>query len=169
MPRCAAVVDLGVERVQGLSCLNSLADTPDLNWTTVVGMLILAFPEVQWIIANQPGLNAPPLLCGRGGLAPNRLDYDCDLEALLQLLDEGYSPLFDGTGFVSEIRKAMVYAVPSEKGISPRIESRSHRRRDALRLPLRLHGVPFRVLQFRDLDVRDDAAIFGSAANRWST
>ena len=117
VPRCAAVVDLGVERVQGLSCLNPLADTPDLNWTTVVGMLILAFPEVQWIIANQPGLNAPPLLCGRGGLAPNRLDYDCDLEALLQLLDEGYSPLFDGTGSVSEIRKAMAYAVPSEKGI----------------------------------------------------
>src|ERR1017187_6357738 len=60
VPRCTAVIDIGVEKVQDLSGLNPLRNNAMLRWNTVVGMLILAFPEVHWVLANQPGLQGLP-------------------------------------------------------------------------------------------------------------
>jgi len=113
VPNCAAVVDIQVEPVRDLSDLNPLSTTPELTWSTVVGMLILAFPEIQWVLANQPGLRVPTMLRNQDGLTPNKLGYDCDIESLLQLQDEGFSPLFDGPGFSSAIREGMIRRTPS--------------------------------------------------------
>jgi hypothetical protein len=117
---CTAVVDIQPEPVVDLRDLNPLRNEPQFCWRAVVGMLVLAFPEIQWVLANQPGVHVPSLVRERGGLTPNHLGTDYNLEPLLRLQDYGFSPLFDGPGFVSAIREGVVAWGPAARNIPVR-------------------------------------------------
>ena len=107
VPNCVVVVDLP-QKVPQAAYLNPLHNERDFHWNTVIGMLILSFPEIQWVLAGQPISWVPPLVPGHD-LRPNLLGIEYGkTEEILRLQDEGYSPLFDGPGFYSTIRAGMV-------------------------------------------------------------
>jgi len=68
------------------------------GWGTVLGMLILAFPEIQWVF------------CG-GQVPPTKLKSAHDgspegISLALKLKDIGYLPMFDGSGLRDGVRQA---------------------------------------------------------------
>jgi len=73
---------------------------PQGGWKAVLGMLVLAFPEVHWILAAgsfPKACEAWPAL--HDGTTPDKL------EKLLQLGGLGFSPLFDASGIRHAIRR----------------------------------------------------------------
>lgn len=70
------------------------------GWKTVAGMLILAFPEVRWmLLAAAPGeALVPAWSSAHLARSPE------DIRRLLASHDAGYCPLFDASGFRDAIR-----------------------------------------------------------------
>lgn len=92
-----ALVD--VPSLHSLDELDPIDRTKD--WPSVVGMLVLAFPEVHWVFVS-PFRPAGELLAKAH--FPRTASFFQDLGAILELHDDGFSPLFDPAGLRHEIR-----------------------------------------------------------------
>jgi hypothetical protein len=88
-----------VPSLGGLKELDPMDRTRD--WPAVVGMLILAFPEVLWGLVT-PYESSNPALARAHFLHPS--DFCERLDALVELQKQGFSPLFDADGFRSALR-----------------------------------------------------------------
>ena len=88
--------------------LNALGELDPIDrtrdWSAVVGMLILAFPEVLWGLITQ---YQPPNQALRTLHFLRPTDFCEGLDALIELQKEGFSPLFDPEGFRNELRDQM--------------------------------------------------------------
>jgi hypothetical protein len=104
------ITDLDGKYLSTANQLNPLRRIPD--WRRVVGMLILAFPEAQWVLAgNAFGVMQlsenfwpSPQRSAEPRIEPNSLN---DSPAGRQSLQVGYVSLLDGSGLRSSIRNAI--------------------------------------------------------------
>jgi hypothetical protein len=96
-----AIVDLRDHAWNGLTKLNPLSET-DGTWPVIVSMLILAFPEIQWIFYDAANSNLELSLLFRQ-------THFClpDLKSALDIREEGLVPLFDPTGLRQIIRSEL--------------------------------------------------------------
>jgi hypothetical protein len=108
LSRAVAFIDLYDEQVSGFSELN-----PSLrgkgHWAVVVSMLLLAFPEIQWVF-NTPYEPLHNPLFARGHV----LGAGNTITQILNLRDAEYTPLFDPTGLRNSIRKQLRATEKSE-------------------------------------------------------
>jgi hypothetical protein len=82
------------------------------GWATVLGMLILSFPEIHWVMTVQctPKTSHGWVDDKRGGLKACDLRFGVtpdDLENVLSLNRTGYSSLFDAAALRNDIRETM--------------------------------------------------------------
>ena len=112
-------------RASGLTNATCLIDVPDLSdlsdldpidrtkgWTGVVAMLILAFPEVHWVILSPftPNLQQPSDRLKRFHFLQPRNLLD-SVENIFKLRDQGFCPLFDPTGLRQLIHTLLAHRV----------------------------------------------------------
>lgn len=87
------------------SALKSPAHLDPLNpksgWSAVLGMLILAFPEMHWVILS-PYITGDTLL--RRTHFPRQTNLFDDLRDVLRQHNEGFSALFDPAGLRQQVR-----------------------------------------------------------------
>lgn len=95
-----AIAIIDVPSLTSLDELDPIDRTKD--WSAVVAMLVLAFPEIHWVLLSpfDPG---EPLL--KRFHFPQTASFFADFEAILQLHDDGFSPLFDPAGLRNESRR----------------------------------------------------------------
>lgn len=111
-----AIAIIDVPSLTSLEELDPIDRTKD--WPAVVAMLILAFPEIHWVIVSP---YAPDDALLRRFHFPQTASFFDDLEAILRLHDDGFSPIFDPAGLRNESRRRLAL------------------RTDASYVPLRLH------------------------------
>lgn len=89
--------------------LYSLADLDPLNttrgWSAVLGMLLLAFPEVHWVIISPYQPRDHPIL--RRWHFPRMKNLQDELCDILKQHNEGFSALFDPAGLRQQVRVRM--------------------------------------------------------------
>ncbi len=94
-----AIVDLPDPALESLTDLNPIS-TKEGEWATVVGMLVLVFPEVHWVFLKSHNQNVSPFfrkvhLLGAGNTVSN----------IVEINREKLVTLFDPTGLRNGIRK----------------------------------------------------------------
>ena len=99
-----AITDLVSEDLPSLQDLNPLQKKADTEnaWSTVVSMLMLAFPEVHWLFITPH--RAPT---GSSLKRAHVLNASSSLKHCLTLRNAGYTPLFDPTALRDAIRRNM--------------------------------------------------------------
>ena len=113
--------------------IDSIADLDPLTHrgaASILGMLILTFPEIEWVIGN--GLQMPirepvsiPTLPEKGQPETGRSDSfsTLTLTQAVELVRAGHSPLFDGRGLRDALYSAIHAKNPAEAWYLPRRES----------------------------------------------
>ncbi len=89
---------------------SDLSPVKNQGWLTVLGMLILTFPEFHWIFSSGTWANVPnggdfesnDWVGGSHSVIQMR-----DLRAAIESIDRSLPTLFDGTGIRDEIRRAL--------------------------------------------------------------
>lgn len=94
-------IDLFDQRLQRLEDLDPMA-TNRGNWSATVGMLILAFPEMHWVL-NTPYQTPDGSLFASGHV----LGAGNELVEIIKLRNADYTPLFDPAGLRHGIRKKL--------------------------------------------------------------
>lgn len=92
------VIDLYEDLLESVDKWDPLA-TNQGEWAAAVANLILAFPEVHWVLKTAH--NVPPSLRGPHGLD---LDSDSPLSEVMRLRGKGFEPLFDPAGLRKLLR-----------------------------------------------------------------
>lgn len=114
-----AIVELG-DRAADLKALNPISAVKG-DWGAVVAMLILAFPEVHWVLIAPNG-PADRTLFAEAHL----LWMQNTLGQVLRLYDEGLMPLFDPTGLRNDIRHLMNDTRDQGRPLVPNIRLRDY-------------------------------------------
>ena len=94
-----AIVDLPDPAVESLTELNPIS-TKDGDWATVVGMLILVFPEVHWVCLTSHDQNVSPFF-----RKVHLLGASNPISNIVEVNREKLVTLFDPTGLRNGIRK----------------------------------------------------------------
>lgn len=82
------------------------------GWGSVLGMLILAFPEVHWIFVG--------CQCQHTNFLFHTLDASLNIERLITLLEENeYCPLFDPAGLRDRVRRVCGHNEPNGRVVLP--------------------------------------------------
>lgn len=118
-----AIIDLWDNLLEGIEELNPLS-TVGGSWAAVVAMLVLAFPEVQWVF-NTP--YDPPnrfLLKEAHYLKESSLRGRRHFMPFQTLYDHGFVPLFDPTQLRNSIRNKIKSSDEEGKWIAPYIPIR---------------------------------------------
>lgn len=97
-----AIIDL--PSLTSLNQLDPIDRTKD--WPAVVSMLLLTFPEVHWVLVS-PYVPPDEESLLRRAHFPQAASFFEDLEVILHLHHEGYSPLFDPAGLRNTIRRTI--------------------------------------------------------------
>src|ERR1022692_423139 len=129
VPDLLAVVDMRDDRISSIQELDPLQTKKTHSWAVVVGMLVLAFPEVHWVLEDTGSVDDAPLLLPgtpKHKLSPHVLAAGDSPAVLVSLHDEGFSPLFDPTGLATEIRKAAA-KLEAKRPAAPGVPLRSLR------------------------------------------
>lgn len=94
-------------------------------WGTAVSLLILAFPEVQWVfLPERPEKQAADDSAATVWRNPHFFERGDPMDDPLTLSDAGFEPLFDPSGLRSAVREAANRALkkPQGEGLATRIE-----------------------------------------------
>ncbi len=109
LPEVVVLTDFAGYTYAEYSNLNAIKDR---GWATVLGMLILGFPEIHWVFVA--GNAVPATHAWVEDAAANLKECDLgravtpeNLNFVFAISQTGYCPLFDATGMRNRIRKAM--------------------------------------------------------------
>jgi hypothetical protein len=97
-----AFIDLQERRLSSLEQINPVA-TDRGNWPAVVAMLVLAFPEIHWVFLSPYGQSDNPLFN-----EAHRYGGGLPLARILDLRDQGFTPIFDPTRLRAIIRESII-------------------------------------------------------------
>lgn len=117
--KAIAFIDLSDERLSRIDELNPLSLRRG-SWPAVVAMLVLAFPEVRWVL-NTPLVPPDSFLFKEVHV----LDAANPLRDIFKLHKQGLSVLFDPTGLRSIIRGEMRLTEEEGQRVAPYIPVRS--------------------------------------------
>lgn len=98
------ITDFDGDHLSGLNQLNPLASIAD--WRRILGMLILAFPEIHWILAGSVIRNQKldDHSLSMAYHIPPEGQHSPTILGAVSLEQAGYTPLFDGSGLRNSIR-----------------------------------------------------------------
>jgi hypothetical protein len=118
-----AIIDLWDNLLKGFEELNPLS-TVGGSWAAVVAMLVLAFPEIQWVF-NTP-YEPPPhfLLREAHFLRESELGGRKHYMPFQTLHDKGFVPLFDPTQLRNNIRQKIKFSDEEGRWIAPYVPAR---------------------------------------------
>jgi hypothetical protein len=116
------VVDASSEVLYDLSDWNPLREQPALNpLSAVLGLLVLALPEVQWVFIDSEFITLTRLTCADAHLAMSA----SALQEAVELFDSAYTPLFDPAGLRESIRRRIRQTREGDSLIAAHVPLRS--------------------------------------------
>ena len=111
--RAVVFVDPNHEQLTSMGQLNPIS-LKEGSWSALVAMLVLAFPEIHWVIND---VNHPRELPFFGEV--HTLGATNSVSQILDLHRQGFTPLFDATGWRTLIRERVRKTEEANKRVAP--------------------------------------------------
>jgi hypothetical protein len=111
--RAVVFADPDQEQLTSIDQLNPIS-LKGGSWSALIAMLVLAFPEIHWVINDA---EPPPELPFFG--EAHTLSITNSAQRVLDLHDQGFTPLFDATGWRTLIRERIRKTEEAKKRVAP--------------------------------------------------
>lgn len=111
--RAVVFVDPDQEQLTSLDQLNPIS-LKGGGWSALIAMLVLAFPEMHWVINDADPSSESAFFNEAHGLSATNT-----VRQVLALHDQGFTPLFDATGWRTLMRERIRKTEEAHKRVAP--------------------------------------------------